>query len=242
MLPRSMATALALAFSLAGASALEGCILAAGAAGAGGGYALSAERPFTTTVQDAGIGAAIAQSWKTYNPRLAEDLGVTVYDGRALLTGTVPSEAWRGEAVKRAWQADGVKEVYDEIQLGPDEGFFQDIGDDTVTNKLKAQLIADGDVKSINYSVTTVNGIVYIIGTARSQGELNRVIDHARNIANVKRVISYVRIRSGEPQKPEAATAAPIQEPPPPAARAGASVAPLSPPTPRQEIQVTPLN
>ena len=72
----------------------------------------------------------------------------------------------------------------------------------TITSKLKTQLIADGDVKSINYTVTTVKGVVYIIGSARSQAELDRVIDHARNIGNVRRVVSYVRIRAGEP--PEA--------------------------------------
>lgn len=245
VLPRAL-TPLALAAGLAGAATLQGCILAAGAAGAGGGYELTAERPISDSIKDAGIGAAITQSWRSYNPRLAEDLSATVYEQRVLVTGTVPSEDWRGEAIKRAWKVDGVKEVYDEVQVGPDETFTQDLGDGAISNKLRAQLIGDGDVKSINYTVTTVKGVVYIIGTARSQAELNRVIDHARNIADVKRVVSYVRIRSGEPEKPETAGAAPAARPSPAAtAPASARDTPgeaVSTPTPRQQIDVTPLN
>jgi osmotically-inducible protein OsmY len=239
-------TFLMAAFACASAAPLGGCLVAAGAAaGAGGGYALSQERSLSDMARDAGIHAAIAQSWKDYNLRMSEDIDTVVYEGRVLITGTVPSEDWRAEAVKRAWKVDGVKEVYDEIQVGPEEGFMQDMGDATITSKLKAQMIADADVKSINYTVTTVKHVIYVIGTARSQAELNRVVDHARNIANVRRVVSYVRIRTGEPAPTEAARAPsaappPASAPPPPAAAASTSE-PISTPTPRQSIEVTPL-
>jgi len=237
-LPRpSLATALV--FSVlagAGAASLSGCILAVGAAGAGGGYAAAAqERSLSDTARDAGIQALITKSWKAYNLKLNDDLDATVYEGRVLITGTVSSDDWRAEAVKRAWQVDGVKEVYDEIQVGPDEGFVQDVGDATISSKLKADLIGDGNVREINYTIKTVKGVVYIIGTARSQQELDRVVDYARNIGNVKRVVSYVRIRQGEPSAPGA--------PPAPDAAAAPPPAPddMSTPTPRQEIDVQPL-
>jgi osmotically-inducible protein OsmY len=207
----------------------------------GGGYALTQERSLSDTAKDAGLRALIAQSWKKYDVKLAEDLDTTVYEGRVLITGTVPSEDWRGEAVKRAWQVDGVKEVYDEIQVGPEEGFMQDVGDSTVTSKLKAQMIADGDIKSINYTVTTVKGVVYIIGSARSQAELDSVVNRARNISDVRRVVSYVRIRSGEPPKAEASDAQP-GAPPASAGPPAAADAPVMTPTPRQQIDVKPLN
>lgn len=238
-------TVLCLGLAGAGTAALQGCLLAAAAGGAGAGYQLTQERSINDTVHDAGIHAAVSQAWRSFNPRLSEDLDNTVYEGRVLLTGDVPSQEWRDEAVKETWKVDGVKEVYDEIQVGPEEGFRRDVGDDTITTKLKAQLVADGDVKSINYTMTTVNGVVYIIGSARSQGELDRVVDHARNIANVRRVVSYVRIRTGEP--PAAAEAAPpprpVTAPGPAAAPVAAAPAPqpYSPPTPRQSIEVTPL-
>ena len=56
-----------------------------------------------------------------------------------------------------------------------------------------------GDVRSVNYTIDTVNGSVYLIGSARSQAELDKVTDVARNVPNVKRVVSYVEIRQGQP-------------------------------------------
>jgi len=230
---------------LLAAGSLGGCVVAAvGAAGAGGGYALSQERSLSDTAHDAGIHAALSQSWHQYNVKLADDLDSTVYEGRVLVTGTVPSEDWHQEAIKRAWQTDGVKEVYDQIQLSPSEGFMQDMSDTTISSKLKADLVADGDVKSINYTVTTVKGVVYVMGSARSQAELNRVIDYARNIANVKNVVSYVQIRTGEP--PKAATASTVPPPPAPAASPAqppppAPASPAPAPGPPTAITVTPL-
>ncbi len=210
---------------LMAAGSLGGCVVAAvGAAGVSGGYALTQERSLTDSAHDAGIHAAMNQSWYQFNVKLSEDLDNTVYEGRVLVTGTVPSEEWHQEAIKRAWQTDGVKEVYDQIKVSPGEGFMADMRDTGITSKLKADLVADGDVKSINYTVTTVQGVVYVIGSARSQAELDRVIDYARNIANVKNVVSYVRIRSGEPPTNAAAAA------PPPAARPASAPAAAPPP------------
>jgi len=229
----------------AGMAALGGCILAAAGAGAGGGYALTQERSLSDTARDAGISAVITQSWKKFNVKLADDLSNTVYEGEVLITGVVSSDDWRAEAVKRAWAVDGVKAVHDEIQLGPDETFMQDVGDATITSKLKTQLVADGDVKSINYSITTVKGVVYLMGSARSDAELQRVVDHARNIGNVRSVQSFVHIRIGAPAQAQAGSGpaaapgsgpAPSASPPPPA---GADQ--ISTPPPSSKIDVAPL-
>ena len=53
----------------------------------------------------------------------------------------------------------------------------------------------DKRILSINYNIETVNQIIYIMGIAQNQEELDRVIQHAKNIANVKKVINYVRIK-----------------------------------------------
>ena len=47
----------------------------------------------------------------------------------------------------------------------------------------------------VNYSVETVNGIVYLIGIAQDEGELTRVTDYARNIGGVVKVVSHVRMK-----------------------------------------------
>ncbi|HZB93991.1 MAG TPA: BON domain-containing protein, partial [Stellaceae bacterium] len=191
---------------LAAAPSLGGCILAAAGAGAAGGYdVFGQERSAEQQVKDAAIRAQIRVAWGNDNQQLPDDLDATVYDARVLLTGQVPQADMREQAVKLAWKTEGVKEVYDEIQVGPSTHFMDDARDTVISTRLRNDLLFDREIRSINYIVTTADGVVYIIGSARSQQELNRVTDYARNIANVRRVVSYVRIRSGEPAAPVAA-------------------------------------
>jgi osmotically-inducible protein OsmY len=241
-----------LALGLAVLASQAACVPVIVGGAAAGGYAIAQERSPEDQLKDVAIRAQISQSWKAYRPELAEDLDATVYIGRVLVTGRVPSEAWRDEAIRRAWRVEGVREVYNEVQVGPDAGFWQDARDTTVSTRLRAELVGDPYVRSVNYTVTTVEGVVYIIGSARSQEELNRVVNHARNMANVRRVVSYVRIRPGEPPRPEqpapVGNGAPPPPPPPPSYQAPAEPPPPNgapppdfTPTPRQSIEVTPL-
>ncbi len=245
--PSRLRAFLAAGLLLAAAPSLAGCILAAAGAGAAGGYSVfGQELSPDQQVKVVAIRSVIRESWGKYNQALPDDLDATVYGGRVLLTGRVPQEDWRQEAVKRAWQADGVKEVYDEIQVGPETHFMDEARDTVISTRLKNDLLFDKYVKSINYTITTSDGTVYVIGTARSQQELNRVTDYARNIPNVRRVVSYVRIRSGEPETPVAAGGAtPAQSGAAPNAAAPAPAAsgdtPEGAPTPRAAIEVTPL-
>ena len=54
---------------------------------------------------------------------------------------------------------------------------------------------------SINYSVETVNGTVYLLGIAQDEAELVRVIEHARGIEDVKQVVSHVVVKD-DPRRP----------------------------------------
>jgi osmotically-inducible protein OsmY len=240
-LPRIRALVLAAAAASASAT-LSGCILPLAAAGAGaaGGYSVfGQERAPGQQIDDTVIRTLVSQSWDQFNPDLAHDLDATVYQARVLITGRVPSEEWRQEAVQRTWKVDGVKEVYDEIEVGPDTHFSDEARDTIISTRLRNDLLFDSSVKSINYTVKTEDGVVYIIGSARSQEELDRVTDYARNIANVRRVVSYVKIRSGEPAPAQTGGAsAPAASASAPAATPAAASEPA---TSRAQIEVTPL-
>ena len=215
-------------------AALSGCILAAAGAGAASGYAvLAQERAPGQQVNDTVIRTLVSQSWDQFKPDLAHDLDATVYEGRVLITGRVPSQEWRQEAMQRSWKVDGVKEVYDEIEVGPETHFSDEARDTVISTRLRNDLLFDSNIKSINYTVKTENGVVYVIGSARSQAELDLVTNYARNIANVRRVVSYVKIRTGDAQPANAGGNSA-----PPAATPAAAAAPT---TPRAQIEVTPL-
>jgi osmotically-inducible protein OsmY len=64
-----------------------------------------------------------------------------------------------------------------------------------IATQLKTKLLVDSEVSSINYSIETVNQVVYLMGVAQSQAEIDRVIGHAKNISYVRRVVNYVRVK-----------------------------------------------
>ena len=67
---------------------------------------------------------------------------------------------------------------------------------DLVAAQLRARLVGDAAIASINYSIETVNGSVYLIGIAQHQAELDRVVAYARNIRYVRRVLNYMRLKT----------------------------------------------
>ncbi len=43
--------------------------------------------------------------------------------------------------------------------------------------------------------IEAVNGAVYLMGVAQDQGELDRVVAHAKDLAYVRQVVNYVRLK-----------------------------------------------
>ncbi|HEU0156766.1 MAG TPA: BON domain-containing protein [Stellaceae bacterium] len=227
---------LRLAVVLAAPIAFGGCAAAivGGLAAAGGaGYAANQERGVGGTASDFTVKTNIQNAWIKANPNLQAELNVTVYEGRTLLTGSVPTPQMKAEAKDIASRVPGVRAVYDEVEVAPPESAWRSAKDAWISTRVRSDLVFNGNIRSVNYTVETVNGSVYLIGSARSQAELNQATAAARGIPDVKRVVSYVEIRPGMP--PEAQPA-----PPPPAAESGPGPGPGAPaaaPTTPVEVQ-----
>jgi osmotically-inducible protein OsmY len=217
--------------------ALSGCLVVA-AAGTGSsiGYVATEDRSLRQNADDIVACTQAIQLWAQFNTQLNDDLSCHTYEGRMLVTGNVPSAEWRDEAIKRAWRAKNVTQVYDEITIGPGEGLMKDAHDALTTQKLKAELLADPDVHSNNYIITTENRVVYIIGSAHSEAEKQRVLDRARAMAGVKRVVGFITLDNATASPASAGAtgstgvAPPSALPPPSAAPAPASPPPSPPP------------
>jgi osmotically-inducible protein OsmY len=70
------------------------------------------------------------------------------------------------------------------------------MGKDTwVSTRLHSKITLDKKIRAINYSIETVNGIIYLIGIAQNQAELDRVIGHAKTISYVKKIINHIRVK-----------------------------------------------
>lgn len=187
-------TALAI---LCAAGSLSGCAGALIGAGATAGVAAAEERGLDGAIDDTKIRTEINHYWFQYDAELHRKAGLTINEGRVLLTGVMPTDAMRADAVRLAWQAAGVKEVINEIEVLPQGTDAVDDGRDVVISQtLKARLLFDKEVRNINYTIDVVHGVVYLMGIAQTEAELDRVIAHARDISNVKRVVSHVRLKN----------------------------------------------
>ncbi len=136
----------------------------------------------TAAAQDRGIGGAI---------------DLTILEGRVMLAGVVATDKARSEAARLAWRASGVKDVYNDIEVVPDgEAVIDKSTDAWIEERLNTKLLFDKNIESINYAVDVINGVIYIMGIARDQAELDRVVAYARDIANVQRVVTHVMLKT----------------------------------------------
>ena len=194
-------TAAALALLLALPFTLSGCIELFLGAAATTGIAIAEERSVGDAVDDLTIRAELNQLFFEENIELYQNVSFSVIEGRVLLKGSVPTPEDRVNALRLAWQAAGVREVINEIQVTDDSGILDYARDTWISAQLKGLLLVDLDVLSINYSVETVNGTVYLLGIAQDEEELARVIEHARSIEDVARVVSHV-VTKDDPRRP----------------------------------------
>jgi osmotically-inducible protein OsmY len=217
---------LALPFALGGCpAAIVGGIAAAG----GTGYAANQERGAGGSVDDFTIKTNIQSAWLKTNPLMQTNLTVIVYEGRALLTGTAPTPEFKAQAKEVASQVPGVRMVYNEIEVSPPESAWDSTKDTWITSRVRTELTFNPDVRSVNYTIETANKSVYLIGSARSQAELDIATTVARTTPDVKRVVSYVDIRPGMPVA--------AQNTVPPPAGGSSPGAPTAAPTTPVEVQ-----
>lgn len=182
------------------AAVMPGCTPVGMAVGAGAslGIASQQEGGISAAADDVRIKAMISDKWFKYKVDTFSKLSTTVDQGRVLITGVVQNPDDRVEAVRLAWQVEGVKQVINEIRVADSEGVPGYVRDKWITTRLRTQLTFEKNVSAVNYSIDTVQGTVYLMGVARNQAELDHVIAIARTIPNVKEVVSYVKPR-GEP-------------------------------------------
>lgn len=200
----------ALPFLLIASLMLSGCSTLGVVTGVAAvtGVSAAQEGGIRGAISDTTIQVRLNEAWFQYNVDAFRKLDSTVNQGRVLITGVVQDPNHRVEAVRLAWQIKGVEQVMNEIRVEESEGIKGFVRDTWITSKLRTSLTIDRDVQSINYSIDTVQGIVYLMGVAQNQKELNHVIEKVRTTKGVKKVVSYVKL-AGEDIEPT-----PIPQPP----------------------------
>jgi osmotically-inducible protein OsmY len=153
------------------------------------------DRPFGQVASDTGMKLEFDRQLATSKARdLYFDVSSDVYDGRMMLTGSVKTQADREQVVALARNVRGVKVVYDDIQVTDAGGFGSSAEDALLEAKLKTRLVGAKGIKSINYRWQSVNGMIYLIGMARSQAELDSVLAVIKDTEGVKGIVNHVQV------------------------------------------------
>lgn len=182
--------------TLAGTAIVTGCApVAAVGAGAAVGAVAAQEFGGPMSPEDAAIHDAITDQWESTDADMASRLTVTVSEGRALVTGRISNPDQRVEAIRAVWDEPRVVEVINEIEIAEDAGLAQAARDRWIAAQLRSRLTVDSSVRAINYSIDVVDGVIYLMGAARSTDERDRVVNNARQIEYVTRVVDYISER-----------------------------------------------
>jgi hyperosmotically inducible periplasmic protein len=120
------------------------------------------------------------QIWTTYalSPYLrSNDLGVSVHDGKATLTGKVEESVNKELAEQIALGVNGIKDVDNQIVIQADytpparsseRSYGEVIDDATITSQVKSKLLWSKNTEGLSTNVTTKRGKVSLVGTADS--------------------------------------------------------------------------
>lgn len=163
------------------------------------GVAAAQEGGISRAVSDLKIQTEINDLWFKYSVDAFGKLDMTVNQGRVLVTGVVQDPEQRVEAIRLAWQPEGVEQVINEIRVAESGGFKEYAQDAWISAQIRTKITFDENVQSINYSIDTVQGVVYLIGVAQHREELNRVVETARTTTGVSKVVSYVKLAGMQP-------------------------------------------
>lgn len=128
---------------------------------------------------------------------LYDRIELAVKHGIVVVIGSFDDES-QCERVKDIIDTVQVKDVYYETKVEPQAKIGTFAADAGITTRIEASMKSNGNVASLNYDTTTVNGVVYMCGTAMSAYERDVVLNIARSTSGVKKVVSYIKIAKPE--------------------------------------------
>ena len=124
----------------------------------------------------------------------ARQIDIDTIGGHVTLTGVVGTRKESARAVKIAQGVAGVRSVSNNLQIG--ERSYGNIWDDNlISNKIKAKLIAEPEVRSLNIDVDVYLGVVTLTGVVGSKYQKERAIALSRSTDGTIKVIDNLKVR-----------------------------------------------
>lgn len=178
--------------ALAACASASGCVTAAVAGGAA--VVAMQDRTVGQTIDDASAVSELRLRLFGADRAAFHDVNVQVRDGNLLLSGSVPDEQHKQVAETLARSMPELQNVYNELFVGERTTFMRNAADELIIAQIRTRLTASPSVRAINLNIEAFHGNVYLIGTARSQHELQRAAEIASVVPGVHRVVSFMTV------------------------------------------------
>ena len=170
----------------------QSCAPLIGAAGIASIGSASKEKGIGTSFNDTLIHTKISNKIFKYNPDIISNITVFVNDSSVLITGKVTIPDDKIELTKIVWSVRGVKEVNNEILVSNVSSIKNIARDLASIAEIRARLVTDKSINSLNFSIDVINDKAYIVGIAETKEEMKLVKDQASSARFIKEVFNYI--------------------------------------------------
>jgi osmotically-inducible protein OsmY len=144
------------------------------------------------SIMQKNLQARLALTEKKYLVKLS----VKVLDGRIFLNGTVDEPEEKLKITKMAWETKGARSVKNNIAVKQKFSFKNTAKDILITSQLRTALILNPKVKAANFNIDTINQKTYVFGIARTSEEKKEIIQEAKQIVDLKEIITSILLTS----------------------------------------------
>ena len=115
-------------------------------------------------------------------------INVTSYNRYVLLSGQVPDEDIKNQAGVTALGIENVRNVQNELVVGPVTSGSQGAADAYITSKVKGQFVTENKFQPNHVKVVTDNNVVYLMGLVTTK-EADDATEIARGTSGVTKVV-----------------------------------------------------
>ncbi len=175
--------------------ALAGCTPTTLSLAADGAYTASKERTLDDVVDDNGIKLELNKLLLEDGLGLFKDVGTVVYRRHVYLVGDVKKAEDKVRAGAIARTPEKATGLTNDIQVTDEGGVVALVDDIFIEKVIQTDYLFDSDIDSANFRVRSVNGVIYLIGLAESQAELDKAVAIVDARDDVRRIVNYVKVQ-----------------------------------------------
>ena len=153
------------------------------------------ERTWGSWLDDQTVETVTTVNIKKADPALrSARVKVISFNGIVLLIGQVPNQQLKELASNTAQNVAKVRQVYNELEIGPNADLMTQSNDSWLTGKIKTAMLANDAVTGDKIKINTEQGTVFLMGlvTPEMAEEAASIAANTRGVSRVIKVFEYI--------------------------------------------------